>query len=97
MASISGNCGWMGLLLRNTETYKLFYKVKNLNLLQTFSFYFRASPNSVKKLVHNAKKLGFLVRNLDISFFINFFSVAMLGWVCYAEKTHGSYILPYIR
>lgn len=19
-----------------------------------------------------------------------------LGWVCYAEKTHGSYILPYI-
>lgn len=20
----------------------------------------------------------------------------MLGWVCYAEKTHGSYILPYI-
>lgn len=20
----------------------------------------------------------------------------MLGWVCYAEKTHGNYILPYI-
>ena len=19
------------------------------------------------------------------------------GWICYAEKTHGSYILPYIR
>ena len=20
-----------------------------------------------------------------------------VGWICYAEKTHGSYILPYIR
>lgn len=21
---------------------------------------------------------------------------SVLGWICYAEKTHGSYILPYI-
>ncbi len=21
---------------------------------------------------------------------------ALAGWICYAEKTHGSYILPYI-
>lgn len=24
------------------------------------------------------------------------FSSSLLGWICYAEKTHGSYILPYI-
>ena len=34
--------------------------------------------------------MTFLVSlNGDSSFFIS-------GWICYAEKTHGSYILPYI-
>ena len=28
--------------------------------------------------------------------FLPFFSFPLLGWVCYAEKTHGSYILPHI-
>lgn len=23
--------------------------------------------------------------------------INFIGWICYAEKTHGSYILPYIR
>lgn len=34
------------------------------------------------------------------SFFLHLFDVMVFvpkpGWICYAEKTHGSYILPYI-
>lgn len=28
--------------------------------------------------------------------FVLYFDVHYKGWICYAEKTHGSYILPYI-
>ena len=26
----------------------------------------------------------------------DYYVVSLTGWICYAEKTHGSYILPYI-
>jgi iron only hydrogenase large subunit-like protein len=26
----------------------------------------------------------------------NYYALLFSGWICYAEKTHGSYILPYI-
>lgn len=35
-----------------------------------------------------------LVSKKSIKFFSKLFF--FLGWVCYAEKTHGDYILPYI-
>lgn len=30
------------------------------------------------------------------SYFVNVKRVSLLGWVCYAEKTHGEWILPYV-
>ena len=39
----------------------------------------------------------FYLFSLFFLFLFSFFFLLSPGWICYAEKTHGDFILPYIR